>query len=778
MTFDLSINTQVKLPVVVAKNFTPIPSSEIRGEFTRSGDIKSLKKAELFQNYCVLMMQQVPEIKAELNDGYYTRAVIAKIILNSAIANSVNRVKFEVIMRCDITELDYTADCLMATVDTVPSFISNNEEALATISLIKKETIVTKELSPEDQLLSQKIALVLNRNLPLDVVSDSLANIAVSKMSERLKYLFELDATKRLLLVLTDLRSVKFHNELERKIDENVRRNMSEQQKEYYLREKMRAIQEELGDKAKKDSDVEKLRDQIKKAGLPKSMEEKALNEVNRFAMTPSTSPESGIIKTYLDFILSLPWSTSSEDTNDITLAKKILDEDHYGLDKVKDRILEYLAVRLMTKENPQTILCLVGPPGVGKTSLAKSVARALNKKFIKQSLGGVRDEAEIRGHRRTYLGALPGRILQSMAKAKTNNPVFLLDEIDKMSSDYKGDPTSAMLEVLDPEQNRYFSDNYLEEPFDLSKCFFIATANYLGNIPAPLRDRLEIVELSSYTEYEKFEIARRHLIEKQIKLNGLEVDNVEISDQAIYHIIQKYTREAGVRELERLIGKIVRKSVTKILVDKTPKVVVTVDNLEEFLGKVRFENSENTGKDLVGVVTGLAYTEFGGDTLQIEVAHYKGNGKVLLTGKLGEVMKESAETALSYVKANADEFGIDYKLFVENDLHIHVPEGAIPKDGPSAGVTMVCAIVSSFTNLPVHHLTGMTGEITLRGRVLPIGGLREKSIAAHRAGLKRILIPKENVKDIEEIPESVRNSLEIIAIEDAKEAVNYVLVK
>lgn len=778
MTFDLSINTQVKLPVVVAKNFTPIPSSEIRGEFTRSGDIKSLKKAELFQNYCVLMMQQVPEIKAELNDGYYTRAVIAKIILNSAIANSVNRVKFEVIMRCDITELDYTADCLMATVDTVPSFISNNEEALATISLIKKETIVTKELSPEDQLLSQKIALVLNRNLPLDVVSDSLANIAVSKMSERLKYLFELDATKRLLLVLTDLRSVKFHNELERKIDENVRRNMSEQQKEYYLREKMRAIQEELGDKAKKDSDVEKLRDQIKKAGLPKSMEEKALNEVNRFAMTPSTSPESGIIKTYLDFILSLPWSNSSEDTNDITLAKKILDEDHYGLDKVKDRILEYLAVRLMTKENPQTILCLVGPPGVGKTSLAKSVARALNKKFIKQSLGGVRDEAEIRGHRRTYLGALPGRILQSMAKAKTNNPVFLLDEIDKMSSDYKGDPTSAMLEVLDPEQNRYFSDNYLEEPFDLSKCFFIATANYLGNIPAPLRDRLEIVELSSYTEYEKFEIARRHLIEKQIKLNGLEIDNVEISDQAIYHIIQKYTREAGVRELERLIGKIVRKSVTKILVDKTPKVVVTVDNLEEFLGKVRFENSENTGKDLVGVVTGLAYTEFGGDTLQIEVAHYKGNGKVLLTGKLGEVMKESAETALSYVKANADDFGIDYKLFVENDLHIHVPEGATPKDGPSAGVTMVCAIVSSFTNLPVHHLTGMTGEITLRGRVLPIGGLREKSIAAHRAGLKRILIPKENVKDIEEIPESVRNSLEIIAIEDAKEAVNYVLVK
>ena len=778
MTFDLTTNTQIKLPVVVAKNFMPIPSSEIRGEFTKSGDIKSLKKAELYQNYCVLMMPFVNDIKAEVMDGHYKRAVVAKIILNSAIGSSVNRVKFEVIMRCDILELDYTADCLMANVETVPSFISNNDEGLATISLIKKETVITKDLSPEDQLLSQKIALVLNRTLPLDVVSDSLANIAVSKMNDRLKYLFELDATRRLVYVLTDLRGAKFHNELERKIDENVRRNMSEQQKEYYLREKMRAIQEELGDKAKKESDVEKLREQIKNAGLQKSMEEKALNEVNRYSITPSTSPESGIIKTYLDFILSLPWNYSSEDTNDIALAKKILDEDHYGLDKVKDRILEYLAVRLMTKENPQTILCLVGPPGVGKTSLARSVARALNKKFIKQSLGGVKDESEIRGHRRTYLGALPGRILQSMAKAKTNNPVFLLDEIDKMSSDYKGDPTSAMLEVLDTEQNKYFSDNYLEEPFDLSKCFFIATANYLGNIPAPLRDRLEIVELSSYTEYEKFEIARRHLVEKQIKLNGLEVSNLEISDQTIYHIIQKYTREAGVRELERLIGKIVRKSVTKILIEKEEKVVVTVDNLEEFLGKVKFENNENTGKDLVGVVTGLAYTEFGGDTLQIEVAHYKGNGKVLLTGKLGDVMKESAETALSYVKANAFEFGIDYKLFVENDLHIHVPEGATPKDGPSAGVTMVCAIVSSFTNLPVTHLTGMTGEITLRGRVLPIGGLREKAIAASRSGLKRILIPKENVKDIDDIPESVRNSLEIIPIEDAKEAVEYVLVK
>jgi ATP-dependent Lon protease len=405
------------------------------------------------------------------------------------------------------------------------------------------------------------------------------------------------------------------------------------------------------------------------------------------------------------------------------------------------------------------------------------SIAQALGRKFIKQSLGGVKDESEVRGHRRTYIGALPGRILKGMYDAQTINPVFLLDEIDKMSSDYKGDPTSAMLEVLDSEQNQFFSDHYLEESFDLSQVFFIATANYLGNIPAPLRDRMEIVNVSSYTEYEKFSIAKIHLVDKQLNQHGLDKEKFSISDQAIYHIIQMYTKEAGVRELERLIGKIVRKSVTKILIDKQDKVCVNVDNLEEFLGKVKFENSENIGKDLVGVVTGLAYTEFGGDTLQIEVAHYPGKGKVLLTGKLGEVMKESAETALSYVKANASLFNINYKLFEENDLHIHVPEGATPKDGPSAGITMVCAIVSSFTNTPVDHLTGMTGEITLRGRVLPIGGLREKAIAASRAGLKRILIPKENVKDIENIPQSVQNTLEIIPIEEAKEAINYVLI-
>ena len=470
-----------------------------------------------------------------------------------------------------------------------------------------------------------------------------------------------------------------------------------------------------------------------------------------------------------------MPWYEESVDCENIQQAKDILDADHYGLDKVKERILEYLAVKIMTRKNPQAILCLVGPPGVGKTSLAMSIARALNKNFVKQALGGVKDESEIRGHRRTYLGALPGRILQGMQKAKTINPVFLLDEIDKMSSDYKGDPTSAMLEVLDSEQNRFFSDHYLEEPYDLSKVFFICTANYLENIPAPLRDRLEIVEVSSYTEYEKFEIAKRHLIKKQLALHGLRAEDFSISDQAIYKIIQEYTREAGVRELERHIGSIIRKAIKNILMDNAKRVDIDVDNLESYLGKPRFVYQVADDSDQVGVVNGLAYTQYGGDTLSVEVTHYKGDGRLVLTGKLGDVMKESAQAALSYVKANAEKFDIDFNVF-KDDIHIHVPEGAIPKDGPSAGVTIATALVSALSGRKVRHNVGMTGEITLRGRVLPIGGLREKSIAAHRSGLTTILIPKENQKDLDEVPESVKNSLEIIPISTIDEVIHYAL--
>jgi ATP-dependent Lon protease len=479
---------------------------------------------------------------------------------------------------------------------------------------------------------------------------------------------------------------------------------------------------------------------------------------------------ESSIIKSYLDLLVDLPWHKSSKDNYDLKKVQQKLDENHYALEKVKDRIIEYLAVKIMTKRNPQTILCLAGPPGVGKTSLAISIAEALNRKFVKQSLGGVRDESEIRGHRRTYIGAMPGRIIKGMKDAKTMNPVFLLDEIDKMSSDFKGDPASAMLEVLDPEQNANFSDHYLEEPYDLSQVLFITTANYLENVPAPLRDRMEIVELSSYTEHEKYQIARRHLIKKQLKAHGLKEKDFKISDEAIYHIIQHYTREAGVRELNRYIGALIRKGIKDILLKKITTIDIDNKSLEAYVGKPKYTHNLADKKEQIGVATGLAYTAFGGDTLPVEVTYYQGKGQLVLTGKLGDVMKESAQTALSFVKSNAKNLNLDPALFEENDFHIHVPEGAVPKDGPSAGITIATAIVSAATQKFVRKEVGMTGEITLRGHVLPIGGLREKSIAAHRSGLKTILIPKQNQKDIDDIPEEVRSALEIITVENVNE--------
>jgi ATP-dependent Lon protease len=503
---------------------------------------------------------------------------------------------------------------------------------------------------------------------------------------------------------------------------------------------------------------------------MPKEIEEKALPELARYSSTPPAMAESGIIKTYLDFLVALPWKKASRDSNDLKKVQKKLDKNHYGLGTVKDRIVEYLAVKISTKKNPQTILCLVGPPGVGKTSLAISIADALGRKFVKQSLGGVRDESEIRGHRRTYIGALPGRILTGMKNAGTINPVFLLDEIDKMSSDYKGDPASAMLEVLDPEQNAKFSDHYLEENYDLSQVLFITTANYLENIPAPLRDRMEIVELSSYTEFEKFNIAKSHLIDKQLKAHGITDKEFSVTDETIYYIIRHYTREAGVRELNRFIGTLIRKGIKEILMEKKTRIDVTLDNVEHYLGKQRFSHNLADVKDQVGVATGLAYTQFGGDTLSVEVTFFKGKGALSLTGKLGDVMKESAITALSYVKANADKFNIDPTFFDAHDIHVHVPEGATPKDGPSAGITITTAILSAITGKLIDKEVGMTGEMTLRGYVLPIGGLREKSIAAHRSGLKTILIPKENEKDIEDIPTEVRSALKIISVANISE--------
>lgn len=761
------------LPAMAVRGKVPLPNNEIRLEVGRKASILALKEAVAQSKYIALFVQKDHnEDNPGIND-INRNGLIAKIVYNME-GQNVHKVKLLGITRCKLLEFTNTEPFWTASIVTVPIENDDMDKELAYVRLL------IDELQNESKTLFEgnaELASVISQGVTADKLTDVLAYNLPLDLTTKMKYLSTPNVGLRLRYMLEDLKREKYIRTLEMNIENEVRKAINENQKEYYLREKMKVIQDELGDKAKKDTEIEELKKKILKAKMPKTMEEKALNELNRYASLSSASGESAIIKTYLDFVIALPWSKETKDTNDIKKAKEQLDKDHYGLEKVKDRILEYLAVRIMTKKNPQAILCLVGPPGVGKTSLARSIATSLNKKFVKQSLGGVKDEAEIRGHRRTYLGALPGRILQGMKRAGSVNPVFLLDEIDKLSSDYKGDPSSAMLEVLDAEQNKFFSDHYLEEPYDLSKVFFIATANYLENIPAPLRDRMELVQLSSYTEYEKFEIAKRHLISKQLDIHGLDPKNFVLEDDALWDIIRNYTKEAGVRELERNIGTLVRRAIKSILLDKKEKIVINKDNLVDWLGKPKYMFNKVDAVDQVGVVTGLAYTQFGGDTLPVEVTYYKGEGKLVLTGKLGDVMKESAQAALSYVKSNAERYNIDPKLFKENDIHIHVPEGAVPKDGPSAGVTIATAVISAFSNRYVRHNVGMTGEITLRGRVLPIGGIREKAIAAHRSGLHKILIPKENIKDIEDIPESVRKELEIVSIETIDDVVENTLI-
>lgn len=565
--------------------------------------------------------------------------------------------------------------------------------------------------------------------------------------------------------------------EIEKKIGQRVKRSMERTQKEYYLREQMKAIQKELGDKEGKTGEVQSLTEKIEEAGMPERVKETALKELSRYEKVPSSSAESSVIRNYIDWLIALPWSDETEDKLDIKKAGEILDKEHHGLEKVKERILEYLAVKQLTKTLKGPILCLAGPPGVGKTSLAKSISTSMGRRFVRISLGGVRDESEIRGHRRTYVGAMPGRIIQGMKKAGKQNPVFLLDEIDKMSSDFRGDPSSAMLEVLDPEQNSTFSDHYIEETFDLSKVLFIATANNLASIPGPLRDRMEIISLSGYTENEKLEIVKDHLLPKQIKEHGLTKSNLQIRDQAITDIIRYYTREAGVRTLERQIAAICRKAAKAIVSEERKRITVTEKNLADYLGKRIFRYGQAETEDQIGVVTGLAYTTVGGDTLSIEVSLSPGKGKLILTGKLGDVMRESAQAAFSYVRSKAEQFGIDPKFHEKYDIHIHVPEGAVPKDGPSAGITMATALVSALTDRAVKREVGMTGEITLRGRVLPIGGLKEKALGAHRAGLTTIIAPKDNEKDIEDIPESVREGLKFIFVSHLDDVLEHALV-
>lgn len=662
--------------------------------------------------------------------------------------------------RCRLIEIYEIDGIKYASVEVLSDVVEDD------LALEVLKTKVKKEYSLFEQK-NGRAPLRAPENMSNQYISelvDGFAQANIFNSGEKQKFLEEYHLEKRLEMFLTYISLEKKKEEIEKEINLRVKDSVESSQKDYYLRERIKAIKEELGDG--QGADVEKLKEEFSKDRYPENIKAKANEEIRRLDMTSTASGEYGMIRTYLDWLISIPWTEKSVDETDLTKVKEVLDEDHYGLEKIKTRILEYLAVKELSHSLKSPIICLVGPPGVGKTSLAKSIARALNRNFVKMSLGGVRDEAEIRGHRRTYLGSYPGRIIQGMKKAGTTNPVFLIDEIDKMGADYKGDPSSAMLEVLDPEQNSMFQDHYLEETYDLSDVMFIATANYLENIPAPLLDRLEIINLSSYTEIEKLNICKDHLIPKVLKKDGLKPSQFSISDEMITHVIRHYTRESGVRELEREMETLARKATLEIYTKSKHSIKVTKKLVQEWLGHEKFEYGTKEKKNQVGVVTGLAYTAFGGDILQIEVNYFEGKGKLIITGQLGDVMKESAEIALDYVKSNAKKFGIDVKFFETHDIHIHVPEGAVPKDGPSAGVTLTTAFVSALTNKAVDANCAMTGEVTLRGNVLPIGGLREKSIAANRSGIKKVFIPKGNVKDIDELPDIVKENITFMPVD------------
>ena len=662
--------------------------------------------------------------------------------------------------RCRLIEIYEIDGIKYASVEVLSDVVEDD------LALEVLKTKVKKEYSLFEQK-NGRAPLRAPENMSNQYISelvDGFAQANVFNSGEKQKFLEEYHLEKRLEMFLTYISLEKKKEEIEKEINLRVKDSVESSQKDYYLRERIKAIKEELGDG--QGADVEKLKEEFSKDRYPENIKAKANEEIRRLDMTSTASGEYGMIRTYLDWLISIPWTEKSVDETDLTKVKEVLDEDHYGLEKIKTRILEYLAVKELSHSLKSPIICLVGPPGVGKTSLAKSIARALNRNFVKMSLGGVRDEAEIRGHRRTYLGSYPGRIIQGMKKAGTTNPVFLIDEIDKMGADYKGDPSSAMLEVLDPEQNSMFQDHYLEETYDLSDVMFIATANYLENIPGPLLDRLEIINLSSYTEIEKLNICKDYLIPKVLRKDGLKASQFSISDEMITYVIRHYTRESGVRELERMMETLARKSTLEIYTKSKRSIKVTKKLVQEWLGHEKFEYGTKEKKNQVGVVTGLAYTAFGGDILQIEVNYFEGKGKLIITGQLGDVMKESAEIALDYVKSNAKKFGIDVKFFETHDIHIHVPEGAVPKDGPSAGVTLTTAFVSALTNKAVDANCAMTGEVTLRGNVLPIGGLREKSIAANRSGIKKVFIPKGNVKDIDELPDIVKENITFMPVD------------
>ncbi|WP_425380494.1 endopeptidase La [Spiroplasma endosymbiont of Stenodema calcarata] len=766
-----SKTTKLKaLPVLVTRGSYIFPGFEQVLEVGRDKSILAVNTANKdFDNHIVLVSQKKPlEDDPKLSE-IYRIGILAELKIRKVWEDGSLTVNFKAVDRVKILDLregdSYTAD-----IDILKSVVKSEDKIAEKITANIKELMELQDILPEDLL--DQIGDSVDGNEVVDTIAQFLPFIPVAKKQEILE---QLDVEKRLQIIFDHLVNKQQVNDIDNKISKKIKERVDEQQREYYLREKLKAIKDELGEFDDAADEMKTYKERLAKEPFPKNIKERIEQEITRYEALPQASSESNIIRTYIDWMMQLPWWEKTEDKNDLKFAQKVLDKYHFGLDKVKERIIEYLAVKTMTNSLKGQIICLVGPPGVGKTSLAKSIAEATGRNFVKMALGGVKDESEIRGHRKTYIGAMPGRIIQSMKRAKTINPLFLLDEIDKMASDYRGDPASAMLEVLDPEQNATFSDHYLEENYDLGNVMFIATANYYDNIPEALIDRMEIIQLSSYTELEKFHIAKDYLVPKVLSNNGLADGQLIITDDAINEIIKHYTREAGVRQLERDLNAIARKFIVKFLNKTMVNLTVTAKIVNELLRKRRFEHTEKEKESQVGVVTGLAYTQFGGDILPIEVNSFLGKGSLVLTGKLGDVMKESASIALDYVKANSDKFGISAKFFETHDIHIHVPEGAVPKDGPSAGITLTTAIISALSNRPVSKDIGMTGEITLRGQVLPIGGLREKSISANRSGLKTILIPHKNIKDIDDIPKEVQETLKIIPVGTYDEVFNNV---
>ena len=752
------------LPLLPLRGVLVFPYMVIHLDVGREKSVQAIEEAMLLDRKIFLATQKEAQKDEPAQEDIYVVGTVAEIKQLLKLPGGTIRVLVEGISRGRI--LKYTGDdpFFRVEIEEFNDVVAKTPEIEALMrSLIyqfEQYVKLSKRIPPET------VVSVVNLEEP-GRLADIIASHLNLKIDDRQIILESVDIAQRLeklcALVVRELEIV----ELERKINVRVRKQMEKTQKEYYLREQIKAIQKELGEKDERVAECEELREKIAKAKLPKAVEEKVVKELERLEKMPQMAAEAVVVRNYLDILLALPWTKTTKDRLDLILAEEILDEDHYGLRKVKDRILEYLAIRKLAKKMKGPIICFVGPPGVGKTSLGKSIARALERKFYRMSLGGVRDEAEIRGHRRTYVGAMPGRIIQGMKQVGTKNPVFLLDEIDKMSTDFRGDPSSALLEVLDPEQNNTFSDHYVEMPFDLSNVMFITTANGAHNIPRPLLDRMEVIHISGYTEEEKLQIALRHLMPKQIKEHGLKEEQMQISENTLRKIIREYTRESGVRNLEREIASVCRKSARKIVTDEDIKEVgVRAQDLESYLGMPRYRFGMAENDDQVGVATGLAWTEMGGDTLAIEITTFPGKGILTLTGKLGDVMKESAQAAYSYIRSRAEELGIDPDFHKNLDVHVHVPEGAIPKDGPSAGITMASALASALSGRKIRHEVAMTGEVTLRGRVLPVGGIKEKVLAAHRAGITTIIMPSENKKDMEEIPANIKGKLEFYLVE------------